>query len=56
VLKEKIKRFCKEFNLCEQEEEKQKLSEELLKLKSLKVEYYREKKKPIAYVGSSRKV
>jgi len=40
IVKEKLKEFCNYFNLLS-EEEKPKLTEELIQLKSIKVDYYR---------------
>ena len=48
-LKKKIEKFCKEFNLAQEENEK-KLKEELNKLKDLKIEYYRENSKNVLHM------
>lgn len=42
ILKQKMKRLCDKFNLFQNEEEKVVFKNELLQLKNLKAEYYRE--------------
>jgi len=49
-LKKKIEKFCKEFNLAQEENGKKKLKEELNKLKDLKIEYYRENSKNVLHM------
>ena len=41
ILKDKLKTFCEEFQLCQDEEAKKQLKNELLQIRSVKVEFYR---------------